>query len=125
MATTNKFSKKLRVHELTVTLTYEDTTSAKMFSLPKNARGIGAFYNVKTAFSGGVAELDIGSADNPDYYADGIDLSAAGCVYPTTEIIQPGYKTTQVEDIYMSVGAGNTVGEIDVTSLFSFPMDIR
>lgn len=125
MATTKEFSKKLRVHEITVTLTYADTTSAKMFSLPNGARGIGAFYNVKTAFSGGVAELDIGSADDPDYYADGIVLSAAGCVYPTTQIVQPGYKTTQVEEIYMNVGAGNTVGEVDVTCLFSFPMDSR
>jgi len=124
MATTNSFQKKLRVHELTVTLTYADTVSAKMFALPLDARLIEWIPHVKTAFDG-TAELDIGNGDDPDAYADAIVLSALGRVYPTTEIVQPGYRTTQVQDIYMNVGASNTVGEVDVTLLFSLPMDSR
>ena len=122
---TNDFSKKLRVHEITVTLVFGDTTSAKAFSLPKAARMIEWITHVKTAFSGGTAELDIGSSSNPDAYADAISLATLGRVYPTTEVALPGYRTTQVEDIYMNVGASNTVGEVDVTLLFSFPMDSR
>jgi len=121
---TNDFSKKLRVHEITVTLVFGDTASAKAFALPKNARMIEWIPHVKTAFDG-TAELDIGSSSNADAYADAIVLSALGRVYPTTQIAQPGYRTTQVEDIYMNVGAGNSVGEVDVTLLFSFPMDSR
>jgi hypothetical protein len=117
------FTERKRVHELTVTLTYADTTSTKAFMLPKNARMIEWIINAKTAFSGGTAELDIGSSSDPDAYADGISLAAAGRVYPTTEIVQPGYRTTKTEDVYMNAGAGNTAGEVDVTLLFSFPMD--
>ena len=123
MATTNAFEYKRRVLELTATLTFEDITSAKMFGLPKGARLIRWTPNVKTAFSGGTAELDIGSSTDPDAYADAIDLSALGQVHPTTEVVQPGYETEKMEDIYMNVGPSNTVGEVDVTLLFSFPMD--
>lgn len=126
MATTTTFSKHLRVHELTVTLTFADAVSAKMFSLPRYARLLDWVINVKTAFAGGTAELDIGSAADPDSIADGINVSAAGRVYPTTEIVQPGYRTTlQSEDIYMNVGASNTAGEVDVTLKFSYPVDSR
>jgi hypothetical protein len=122
---TNSFEKSLRVRELTVTLTYADTTSAVAFSLPKNARLIDWIFNVKTAFSGGTAELDIGKSDDSDYFADGVSLASAGKVHPTTEITQPGYRTTQVQDIYMNVGASNTAGEVDVTLLYSIPVDRR
>lgn len=125
MADTITYQKKLRVHELTITLTFADATSAKMFGLPKDARMIEWITQVKTAFSGGTAELYIGSSSDGAAYADAIALSALGRVYPTTEIVQPGYRTTQVEDIYMNVGASNTVGEVDVTLLFSIPMDSR
>ena len=120
------FEKRLRVHELTTTLTYADTTSAEAFRLPRGARLIDWLVNVKTAFSGGTTELDIGSSSDPDSIADGISLAAAGRVTLTTQIVQPGYRTTtQSTGVYMNVGAGNTAGEVDVTLLFSYPVDSR
>lgn len=120
MGTFREFTLNRKVRELTVTLVFGDTTTARIFALPNQARIIDIIPNVKTAFSGGTAELDIGISGNGDSIADAISLATAGRVHPTTEIVQPGYETTDVTDIYASVGAGNTVGEVDVTFLFSY-----
>ena len=117
------YSLNRKVREITTTLVFGDTTTAKMFALPAGARIIDIVPNVKTAFSGGTAELDIGVYGNGDSIADAIDISAVGTVRPTTEIVQPGYETTIVTDIYGNVGASNTVGEVDVTILFSYSTD--
>ena len=123
MATTRRFTLNRKVRELTVTLVFGDTTTAKMFTLPNQARIIDIIPNVKTAFSGGTGELDIGISGNGDSIADAINIATAGRVHPTTEIVQPGYETTNVTDIYANVGAGNTAGEVDVTFLFSYLTD--
>ena len=120
---TTGFSLNRKVREITTTLVFGDTTTAKMFTLPALARIIAIIPNVKTAFSGGTTELDIGVYGDGDSIADAIDISAVGQTQPTTEIVQPGYETTVVTDIYGNVGASNTVGEVDVTILFSHVSD--
>jgi hypothetical protein len=123
MATTTDLSKQRNVRELTFTLTYSDTTTAKMLTLPSGARIIAWFLNVKTAFSGGTAELDVGTSDDADSIMDGESISAVGQLAPGAELLQPGYETTDQVGIYANVGVGNTAGEIDVTVLFSMDVD--
>jgi len=123
MATTNEFVKSRKVRELTVTLTYSDTTSAKMFTLPENARIIGWVLNVTTAFSGGTTELDIGTSSTSNYYVDAGSLAAVGQIVPSTTVLVPGPVLSAVTGIYMNVGAGNTAGSVDVTCLFSVSVE--
>lgn len=119
MATTTDYVKLRTVKELTVTLTYSDTTSAKMFTLPKGARILGWDVQVVTAFSGGTTDLDIGTKSDSDYFVDGADLSAAGQVALGTALKQCKPELTEATGIYMNVGSGNTAGEVKVTCLFS------
>lgn len=119
------FKKSRRVREITTTLTYADTTSAKAFALPAGARIIQWVINVKTAFSGGTTEIDTGTSSDPDYLVDGASLAAQGNAVLATALKQPGYETTAVTDVYMNVGAGNAAGEVDVTVLYSLQVDRR
>jgi len=118
------FVKTRQVREVTVTLTYEDTAAAEAFKLPLGARILGWILNVKTAFSGGTTTVDIGNVDT-DYYVDGASVASAGQTVPSTLVLHPGPELTAITPIYMSVGASNTVGEVDVTCLFSMVTDRR
>ena len=119
MATTAKFEQAHKVRELTVTLTYADTASAKMFDLPNGAKILGWDVQVKTAFSGGTTELDIGISSDGDSFVDGASLASAGQVALGTALKQAKPELTAVTGIYMNVGASNTVGEVKVTCMFS------
>jgi len=125
MATTSSFVQKRRTFEISVTLTYADTTSAKMFTLPAGTRLLHWLVNVKTVFVTGTTELDIGISSDGDYYVDGCSLAAAGFVSPSTTVIHPGAELTAITDIYMNVGASNTTGEAMVTCVFSMEQDTR
>lgn len=125
MATTTQFVRSREVREATVTLTFADTTSARMFVLPRGARIIEWIPNVVTAFAGGTAELDIGILSDDNYYVDGASLAAQGLAAIGAALVQPGAVTTVVTPIYMNVGAGNTAGEVRVTCLFSMETDKR
>jgi len=125
MATTTEFVKSREVREMTVTLTYDDTTSAEMFKLPDDARVIEWIVNVVTAFSGGTTELDVGTSDDSDYYVDGASLATLGLAAIGNTLQLPCTEMTAVTAIYMNVGADNTVGEVKVTCLFSMKTDKR
>jgi len=125
MATTTEFVKSREVREMTVTLTYADTTSAEMFKLPDDARVIDWVINVVTAFSGGTTELDVGTSSDSDYYVDGASLATLGLAAIGNTLKKGGAEMTAVTAIYMNVGATNTVGEVDVTCLFSMVTDRR
>lgn len=127
MSTTESYKESRRVREITVTLTYEDTTSAEMFKLPKGARFVGVFVKVHTAFSGGTTELDVGTAADPDHYVDGASLATAGhaAIGSALQAAAITNETTEIVPIYMNVGAGNTAGQCDVTCLFSQVVDRR
>jgi hypothetical protein len=122
---TTDFVKSRRMREITTTLTYEDTTAAVAFTLPKGTRLVAWVFNVKTAFSGGTGTVDIGITGDTDYLVDGGDVSSAGQAMPTTTVAHPGYETTNETPVYMSVGAGNSAGEVDVTLLFALETDRR
>lgn len=122
MAVTTKFTKSREVREMTVTLGFADhTTPVRLFRLPANTRILDWIVNVKTAFSGGAAqELDLGIEGDPDAILDGLDVGAAGRVAITTELVQPGYETTERTDIYAQIDdTANTTGELDLTCIFS------
>ncbi len=116
------FSRSRQVREITINVTYSDTTSALAFQLPKGARIIDWIINVKTALSGGTTTLDIGTRTDSDYFVDGVACAAVGKASPT--LLYPGHEVTAlVEEVYMNVGASNTAGSIDVTCLFSLEED--
>ena len=125
MATTTTFVKRRNVFELTVTLGITDTSSAKMFSLPKNARILQWVVNVVTAFATGTTELDIGTSSDGDYFVDGASLAAQGLAAIGTALKQPCNEPTTLTDIYMNVGASNTAGSVKATCLFSIEQDAR
>jgi hypothetical protein len=122
---TESFKESRGVREVTQTLTYADTTSAKAFTLPAGSRVIAWVLNVQTAFSGGTAELDIGLSSDGDYLVDAGSLASVGQIVPSTTVVHPGYETTVPTDIYMNVGASNTVGSVEVTCLFSLTKSRR
>lgn len=114
-----KFKKSRVVRELTVTLDYEDTSATELFTLPKSARIVGWFVNVRTAFSGGTTTLDVGVSGNTDYFIDGIDVSSVGQVTPTTYVVKPGEEMSAMTAVYGLVGTGNSAGSLELTCLFS------
>jgi len=112
------------LREATVTLKFDDLE--KIVAVPAGTRLVATFPNIKTAFAGGTTELDIGILDDTDSIVDGVSLATAGLVMPTeAELIQPGYETTAMTDIYVVAGASNTVGEVDVTLMLSFVSDTK
>lgn len=125
MATKESFVKSRRVRELTTVLTYADTTAAEMFKLPANTRVIHWIFNVTTAFSGGTTTVDVGIESDGDSIIDGADVSALGNAALATTLVVPSYTPTAITPVYMAVGAGNTVGEVEITCLFSAPTDRR
>jgi hypothetical protein len=119
-----KVFKDARVlREITATLTYADTTAFEMFILPENARIVGWILNVRTAFSGGTATLDVGTSSDGDYYIDGADISSVGQAIPSTTVKKPGEEPTTIAPVYATVGAGNTAGSAEVTCLFTMEQE--
>lgn len=116
-----KFQHNRDVRELTITIDYSDTTAALAFKLPKGARIITWVLNVKTAFAGGTTTIDIGIRTNTDYFIDGLAINAVGTVpLLITTVLVPGHIVTALmEEIFMSVGAGNSAGSVDVTCIYS------
>jgi len=98
-----------------------------MFKLPEGARFVAIVPKVKTAFSGGTAELDIGISSDGDYFVDGADLSSAGVVALSTafQAAACDWEATEITPVYMNVGASNSAGEVQVTVLFSQVVDRR
>jgi hypothetical protein len=61
------------------TVTYEDTTAKRVFSLPQGAEIVDWQVNVTTAFnSSGTDLLDIGTSGSAAAYANDLDVSATG-----------------------------------------------
>jgi len=114
-----KFKERRTLREITVTLDYSDTSAVELFSLPKNARIVDWVVNVRTAFSGGTATLDVGKTDNTDYFIDGLDVSSAGKVALSTSVEKPGEVLSAVTTIKALVGAGNSAGSLRLTCVFS------
>lgn len=112
-----------KVRAVTVTLTY--SVLQHILKLPKNTRLLHAIVAVKTAFSGGTTTLDVGISGSLESILKDVDVSSTGTTLPTTEFQQHGYKTTERTDIYLTVGSGNTAGEVDVTLLLALDTDIR
>ena len=118
-----KYIESRRVRELTFSITYADTTSAVMFTLPAGVRIIAWILNVKTGFSGGVNHtIDIGILGDTDYYVDGASVAAQGNVALGTALIQPGAETTEITPVYFD-GIDGSDGSVDVTCLFSQETD--
>ena len=115
------FINSRRVREVTCTVPYTQTTSAKILTLPEGSRILDWIPNVKTAFLTGTKTLDVGISSDADYFIDGVDVSSVGKATPTP--LYPGHETTALTEIYASVGAGNTAGSVDVTCLFSLEID--
>lgn len=115
-----RFTESRVVREVTCNLTYSDTTSARIFTLPKGARFVHWVINVKTAFAGGTKELDVGIRSDADYFIDELDVSAVGQTTVADAAKHPGHNVTTLgEEVYASVGGSNTQGDLDVTLLFS------
>jgi hypothetical protein len=118
MCIATKFIESRVIREITCNLTYVDTTSARVFTLPKGARLVDWIINVKTAFAGGTTTLDIGTSSDGDYFIDGVAVNAVGKASPS--VLYPGYEVTTLGlDIYANVGGSNTAGSVDITLLFS------
>jgi len=118
-----KFIESRVVREITCNLTYADTTSAKIFTLPKGARLIDWVINVKTALVTGTTTLDVGIGSDGDYFIDGVAVNAIGKASPT--VLYPGYEVTTLGlDIYANVGGSNTAGSVDITLLFSMEQGV-
>lgn len=117
-----RFVLSRRVREITFTVPYSQTTSTLIFTLPDDARLIDWIINVRTAVSGGTAELDIGTLSTSNYFIDGVDVSSVGKASPTIAV--PGYPTTVPNfEVYANMGAGNSAGSVDVTLIFSYAKD--
>lgn len=115
------FISSRRVREITCTVPYTQTASAKIITLPASSRILDWIINVKTALVTGTTTLDVGTSSDADYFIDGVDVSSVGKASPT--LLYPGHETATLTEIYASVGAGNTAGSIDVTCLFSLEID--
>lgn len=116
-----KFVRSRRVRELVCNLTFANTTSAEIFTLPKGARVLDWIVNVKVAVAGGTTTLDTGTSADSDYFIDGVDVSSIGKAAPT--LLYPGYETTAITGVYANLGASNTAGSLDVSILFSLEID--
>lgn len=116
-----RFQQNRDVRELTINLTYADTTSALCFTLPRGARIITWVVNVQTALVGGTTTLTIGTRATANYFISGLTVNAVGTVpLLITDVLQPGHVVTAlVEEVFMNVGAGNSAGSVDVTCLYS------
>lgn len=118
MATATRFVASRRVREITCNVTYADTTSTKIFTLPQDFRIIDWIINVKTAVSGGTTTLDVGYVSDGDYFIDGVDVSSVGKASPTIAV--PGHTSEDHLDVYANLGASNTAGSVDITCIFSY-----
>lgn len=118
-----KFKEARILREITVSLDYEDTSAVELFSLPDNARIVGWFVNVTTAFSGGTGELDVGVAGNTDYLIDGLAVTSIGQIAPSTSVLKPGEVMDGVTAIYGLVGSGNSAGELELSCVFSLKQE--
>lgn len=120
-----EFSRSRRVREITYEgLTYANTTSLHLFTLPDDARIIMWVINVETAFVDGTTTIDIGTSADPDYYVDGESIAAVGNVALGAHAVRPGAETTEPGSrIYANVGASNTAGSLDLTCIFSYQKD--
>ena len=115
-----EFTKSRELREMTVSLTFADSTPTKMFRLPAGSRIVDWVVNVKTAFDGTTPILDVGSLADPDAILDALAVATAGRVAITTELILPAHEVTQQTDVYGQVtGTTVTEGALDLTCVFS------
>ena len=121
MATKNFMIASRQVREVTVTLKYDDLE--QIVTIPKDTRLITAVINTKTAFVTGTTEIDMGILGSLESILADVSVAAQGSAIPTTEWQQWGYETTAVTDIYITAGASNTAGEVDVTLILSGSFD--
>lgn len=122
MATTTEWVKGLPVTVVRFTLTYADTDAAIMVTLPENAIIVDYVFNVKTAFSGGTTQANLGTSSTATELVSGLSVASKGIARPTTEVALPGHKTTALTNVYGKVGASNTVGEVEVALLVVSPL---
>ena len=112
-----------KIRDVTVTLTA--AVPQVIVRVPKGTRLITAVFNTKTAFAGGVTSCDIGILGSLESILADMSIAAQASAIPTSEWQDWGYETTATTDIYVTAGAGNTVGEVDVTLFLSLSTDIR
>lgn len=118
-----RFTVSRVVREITHTIAYGDTTSARIFTLPKGARLIDWIINVKTAFAGGAGTLNVGISGTANYFISGLDVSSVGNKSPS--VLVPGHiVTTLGQDIYAQASGSDTSGSVDITLLFSMEQGV-
>ena len=113
------------VYEITINMTYADTTAVLLTRLPVGARFLGYFFNVKTAFVDGTTTASLGTTTTATELVSGESVAAAGNIDLGAHLVLAGYETTVVTDIYGIVGGSNTAGSVDVTILFGLARDTR
>ncbi len=116
---TTSFIQSRAVREMTITLDFTDSEMEKRFRLPAGSRLIDYVVNVKEAFTGGVEQfLFVGTLT--EGILEEVSLATEGRVTISNELMRPGFETTEVTNIYAYASDdGNTVGEVDVTFIFS------
>jgi hypothetical protein len=119
MAARVNYARQRVLREMTANITFADTAQTYIIDLPAGARVIDIRLQVKVVLDGVAKTLDIGTMSDVDYFANDVSCAAVGVVVPT--VLHPGFEAESVTAITVTVAAGNTTGDIDVTFIFSAP----
>ena len=99
------------------TVTYADTTAAKLFDLPANSYLVDIKVDIQTAFSGGTTTIDIGKGGDADYFANDVDVSGSGRA--SASVLNGGISLgDRPLAVYATAAAGNTAGSVTVQFMY-------
>lgn len=112
-------------------ITYEDTTSTLLFTLPRGARLVDEIVEVTSAFDdSGTDLLIVGTSDNDDAYVDDLDVSSAAIsrygdtsVVKKTALQSPLAEDTPVYGKYTGQNSNATDGRAVIILMYITTVD--
>ena len=115
-----KFTLSREIREMTVTFDFNDAAvTADLFRLPDGARIIEWILNVKTAFGAGTLTITAGSETLVNVFTLPLVIGTV-MITGTGHPALPGYEATAPAiTIAGAVDVNTTLGEMDVTCIFS------
>jgi len=110
----------------TNTVAYTDTTAKVLFYVPANSKIIDVYVDVQTAFnSDGTDLLTVGTAADPDAFADDVDVSSAGRKLGSADTTARanqasgvGSADIAIQAVYTAGGSAASAGAARVTVLY-------
>lgn len=110
----------LRVFAKKATVTYQNTTTKNLYTLPKNAVVLAYLVDVDTAFNdSGTDLLDIGKVGTQEHFAADINVATAGQIWAQqTNLGDTGDYPVVVTGTYTGQNSNATAGSATVTCLY-------